>query len=138
MFFRWLNNDSRITLVCVVLSIPPLLASLFGWGEWPVDPAWAAILLCGVPIIFGAGRGLLLEHDIKADVLVSLALLASLVVGEYFAAGEVAFIMQLGTLLEDFTASRANAGIEKLVGLTPQTARTERDGREAIVPWAKR
>lgn len=134
MFFRWLNNDSRITLVCVVLSIPPLLASLFGWGEWPVDPAWAAILLCGVPIIFGAGRGLLFEHDIKADVLVSLALLASLVVGEYFAAGEVAFIMQLGTLLEDFTASRANAGIEKLVGLTPQTARTERDGREAIVP----
>ena len=42
---------------------------------------------------------------------------------EYFAAGEVAFIMQLGALLEELTVARARAGIEKLVHLTPQTAR---------------
>ena len=84
MLLRWLSNDSKYTLLCVALSVPPLLMSLFGWGAFlPVDPAWAAILLCGVPILFGAGRGLIFDHDIKADVLVSLALLASLAVGEY-------------------------------------------------------
>ncbi len=134
MLLRWLSNDSKYTLLCVALSVPPLLMSLFGWGAFlPVDPAWAAILLCGVPILFGAGRGLIFDHDIKADVLVSLALLASLAVGEYFAAGEVAFIMQLGTLLEDYTAARANAGLEKLVDMTPRTARVMREGKEVIV-----
>lgn len=62
------------------------------------------------------------EFDIKADVLVSLALIASIIIGEYFAAGEVAVIMQLGALLENVTVAKACAGIERLVNLTPQTA----------------
>ena len=65
--------------------------------------------------------GLVTAFDIKADVLVSIALIASLIIGEDFAAGEVAFIMQLGALLEDLTVARARAGIEKLVHLTPQS-----------------
>jgi heavy metal translocating P-type ATPase len=74
------------------------------------------------------------EFDIKADVLVSLALIASVVIGEYFAAGEVAVIMQLGALLEDLTVARARAGIEKLVNLTPQTARVISGDSEKIIP----
>lgn len=62
-------------------------------------------------------------------MLVSLALIASVCIGEDFAAGEVAFIMQLGGLLEELTVARARAGIEKLVHLTPQTARVI-SGRE--------
>ena len=51
--------------------------------------------------------GLITEFDIKADVLVSLALIASVFIGENFAAGEVAFIMQLGALLEELTVAKA-------------------------------
>ena len=67
-------------------------------------------------------------------MLVSLALIASVLIGEDFAAGEVAFIMQLGGLLEDLTVAKARAGIEKLVHLTPQTARVITDGTEKIIP----
>ena len=74
-----------------------------------------------------------LEFDIKADVLVSLALIASVFIDEDFAAGEVAFIMQLGALLEELTVAKARAGIEKLVRLTPQTAKLVKDGTETIV-----
>ena len=63
-----------------------------------------------------------------------LALIASVCIGEDFAAGEVAFIMQLGALLEDLTVAKARAGIEKLVHLTPQTARVLLDGTETIIP----
>ncbi len=42
--------------------------------------------------------------------------------------------MQLGGLLEELTVAKARAGIEKLVHLTPQTARVLRDGREEIIP----
>ena len=67
-------------------------------------------------------------------MLVSLALVASVCIGEDFAAGEVAFIMQLGALLEELTVSRARAGIEKLVHLTPRTARVVDGDGEKIVP----
>ena len=104
------------------------------WFAFPFDMAWIAIVLCGLPIILEALIGLVTAFDIKADVLVSLALIASVCIGETFAAGEVAFIMQLGALLEELTVARARAGIEKLVHLTPQTARVLRGGREEVVP----
>ncbi len=118
----------------LVLSGAAVLLSLFGVRPFPFDMAWVAILLCGVPIICEAVIGLVTAFDIKADVLVSLALIASVAIGEDFAAGEVAFIMQLGALLEEITVARARAGIEKLVHLTPQTARVLRDGRETVLP----
>lgn len=67
-------------------------------------------------------------------MLVSLALIASVVIGEIFAAGEVAFIMTIGAYLENRTVAKARAGIEKLVHLTPTTARVVRDGVESIIP----
>ena len=66
-----------------------------------------------------AAEGLVTRFDIKADVLVSLALIASVCIGEIFAAGEVAFIMQIGALLEERTVAKARSGIERLVRLTP-------------------
>ena len=63
-----------------------------------------------------------------------MALIASVIIGEDFAAGEVAFLMQLGSLLEDLTVAKARAGIEKLVQLTPQTARRISCGAEEFRP----
>ncbi len=121
-------------IVCLVLSGIALIVSMFDLIPLPFDAAWVAIVLCGIPILLEAIIGLVTAFDIKADVLVSLALIASVIIGEYFAAGEVAFIMQLGALLEDLTVARARAGIEKLVHLTPQTARVIRGEKEEIIP----
>ena len=118
----------------LVLGGISLIVSLFDLVPLPFDAAWIAIIFCGVPIIMEAVTGLVTAFDIKADVLVSLALIASVCIGEDFAAGEVAFIMQLGALLEDLTVAKARAGIERLVHLTPQTARVIRDGREQVIP----
>ena len=111
-----------------------LIVSIFDLVPLPFDASWAAIILCGIPIILEAVIGLATAFDIKADVLVSLALIASVCIGEDFAAGEVAYIMQLGGLLEELTVARARAGIEKLVHLTPQTARVITGGKETAVP----
>ena len=122
-------------VICLVLGGVSLLVSIFGLAPGlPFDPALVAIILCGVPIILEAVIGLVTAFDIKADVLVSMALIASVIIGEDFAAGEVAFIMQLGSLLEDLTVAKARAGIEKLVQLTPQTARRISGGAEEVIP----
>ena len=110
-------------IVFLAISGAALAASIAGVPPLPFDAAWVAIILCGVPIVLEAVIGLVTAFDIKADVLVSLALVASVLIGEDFAAGEVAFIMQLGGLLEELTVAKARAGIEKLVRLTPRTAR---------------
>ena len=121
-------------IICLVLSGISVICSLLKVQPFPFDLAWIAIILCGLPIILEAVIGLVTAFDIKADVLVSLALIASICIGEIFAAGEVAVIMQLGALLEELTVAKARAGIEKLVHLTPQTARVLRNGKEEIIP----
>ena len=132
-FLEWGGVKKAVT--CLVFSGIALLVSIFDLlPQLPFDAAWAAVVLCGIPIILEAVIGLVTAFDIKADVLVSIALIASLIIGEDFAAGEVAFIMQLGALLEDLTVARARAGIEKLVHLTPQTARRLTGGREEAIP----
>ncbi|HWQ77352.1 MAG TPA: cation-translocating P-type ATPase [Anaerovoracaceae bacterium] len=129
-----LKNDEKRTFLFLVLSFVSVIISFLNVGDLPIDSAWAAILLCGIPIIKGAVVGLVTEFDIKADVLVSIALIASVIIGEIFAAGEIAFIMALGAYLEERTVAKARAGIEKLVHLTPATARVVRNGEEMIVP----
>ena len=121
----------------MIISGVALFLDIFKIIPLPFNSAWVAIILCGLPIILEAIVGLVTEFDIKADVLVSLALIASVIIGEYFAAGEVAFIMQLGALLEDLTVAKARAGIERLVGLTPRTARVIKGNVETIISAEK-
>ena len=128
------TGGTKKDITLLVISAAAVICSLLKLQPFPFDIAWMAIILCGVPIILEAVIGLVTAFDIKADVLVSLALIASICIGETFAAGEVAVIMQLGALLEELTVAKARAGIEKLVHLTPQTARVLRDGAEEIVP----
>ena len=120
-------------IVLLVISGISLLLSIFHVVPLPFDIAWVAIILCGVPIVLEAIIGLITAFDIKADVLVSIALIASVCIR----AGEIAFIMQLGALLEDLTVAKARAGIEKLVHLTPQTARIISNGTEQMIPAEK-
>ena len=123
----------RRDITFLVISGIALAASLMHIRPAGIDPAWAAIILCGIPIILEAVIGFVTAFDIKADVLVSMALIASVIIGEIFAAGEVAFIMQLGALLEDLTVAKARAGIEKLVHLTPRTARKVSGSSETVI-----
>lgn len=132
MLNRWLENEAKITAVFAGISIISLVLSLSGFPGrtvLPFDIAWAAIILCGVPILTGAVKGLIWEHDVKADVLVAMALVASVTAEEYFAAGEVALIMQIGSLLEDYTSEKANESIGKLIRLSPQKAHVVREGK---------
>lgn len=132
IFLEW--GGIKKDIACLIISGIALVASLFHVKFFGVDFAWIAIILCGIPIILEAAIGLITEFDVKADVLVSLALIASVIIGEIFAAGEVAFIMQLGALLENLTVAKARAGIEKLVHLTPRTARKISGDIEIVIP----
>ncbi len=137
MYFieKFRDEEEFRTLCLTMLAGVFLIASFFKWFPgWPFDPAWIAIFISGIPIVFGAIKGLITEFDVTADVLVAIALVAAVIIGQYFAAGEVAFIMQLGKVLEDFTAGRSRKSLQALINLTPQkaTIRTK-DGEQEIL-----
>ncbi len=134
---EFFSDETKRDILFLVLSAVSLVFSFFDLKIYVIDVAWIAIVLCGIPIIIDAVKGLIASFDIKADVLVSIALIASVIIGEIFAAGEIAFIMQLGALLEELTVAKARAGIEKLALLTPTTARRITNGAEEIVPAEK-
>lgn len=92
-------GGTKKDIVFLILSGLALLVSIFRLLPLPFDAAWVAIILCGIPIILEAVIGLVTAFDIKADVLVSLALIASVCIGEDFAAGEVAFIGTLNPVI---------------------------------------
>ena len=128
-----LKNKVKRDILFLVISGIALILSFANVKLFNLDLAWISIIFCGIPIIKDAIIGLVTEFDIKADVLVSMALIASLIIGETFAAGEVAFIMQIGAFLEEFTVRKSRKGIEKLVHLTPTLARVIINNEEKTI-----
>ena len=99
-----------------------------------LNPAWGTVIISGIPMLLLAMTRLIREKWISSALLIAIAMVASLLIGEIFAAGEVAWIMALGALLEDWTVERAKKGLKNLIDLTPQTGRVIIDGEENIVP----
>lgn len=99
--------------------------------------AWVTVFICGLPLCYLAvwrivhNKGI---SKISSALLISVAMLAALCIGDLFAAGEVVFIMEIGALLEEVTTNRAKKGLKGLISLVPETARVLRDGVEQTIP----
>jgi heavy metal-(Cd/Co/Hg/Pb/Zn)-translocating P-type ATPase len=102
----------------------------------PLDPAWAAVLICGYPLLYLAVRRIIYNkgmYKISSALLISIAMTASVFINQIFAAGQVAFIMAIGAILEDKTIERAKKGIKNLISLAPAQGRIIKDGKEELV-----
>ncbi|RNB77938.1 heavy metal translocating P-type ATPase [Brevibacillus panacihumi] len=110
----------------MLLSGAGLLVSWLYGEVWGLDLAWLAVVLCGLPIAWAAGKELIEERSINSDVLVSIAIIAAVSIGEIFAAGEVALIMMIGMWLENRTVAKAASALEEMVQMAPQTAHVKR------------
>ncbi len=124
-----------MTAVSGIFLIMSLVLSINGM-TLAVDPAWVAVIISGIPLLYLAIWRIIFNHGISkisSALLISIAMIAAIAIGDLFAAGEVAFIMAIGAILEDKTAERARRGLEKLIRIVPQTARRVIDGKEEVV-----
>lgn len=100
------------------------------------DPAIISVIISGTPLFYSAVKKLIKNKGISkisSAFLVSVAMIASIAIGDLFAAGEVAFIMAIGEILEDLTTDRAKKGLKKLLSLAPTTAKIIVNGSEKEV-----
>lgn len=122
---------------CVTISGASLAISLYGMLAEEAAAAfgaYVAIVISGIPLVYIAMKRLLAERSISSALLISMAMAACIMIGESFAAGEVAFIMALGEKLEDITVARARKGLASLVSLVPQQARQLAGGEVRDIP----
>lgn len=104
--------------------------------EVPVDPAWVSVIICGIPLLYLAiwrvicNKGM---NKISSALLISIAMIAAIAIGDIFAAGEVAFIMAIGAILEDKTVERSKKGLKELISLAPQQGRRINNGKEEMI-----
>ena len=125
----------KMTIVAGIFLLIAVIFMIFHISVpiW-LDPSWGAVIISGIPLVYLALIRLIREKWVSSALLITIAMVASLLIGELFAAGEVAWIMALGALLEDWTVERAKKGLKNLIDLTPQTARrVSDDGSETIV-----
>ena len=126
-----------MTIISGAFLVLSLILLLTG-KEVPLNPAWITILLSGYPLIYLAVTRLVYERWISSALLISIAMAASVAIGEFFAAGEVAFIMAIGAILEEKTVERSKRGLKQLISLTPMMGRrilTHASGsREEMIP----
>ncbi len=135
--FNKFKTDSEYrSIVLTIISAVFLLISWSGIlkNVIPFDVALVSVVISGTPILLEAVKGLITSFDLKANVLVSIALIASLLIGEYFAAAEIAVIMTIGEILEDRTVRKARESVKKLLELTPPMARIKTPDGEREIP----
>ena len=127
--------------VFLLLDLVPHLMEEFG-GEavqlsfLPFDPAWVTIIISGIPLLYLAIWRVIYNpgiSKISSALLICIAMFEAIGIGDLFAAGEVAFIMAIGAILEDMTTERAKKGLKKLISLAPTQGRRVANGKEEMI-----
>jgi len=120
------------------LTLVSYLADLGEEVQSPLGVALAlsALALSGLPIMWGALKGLV-ARKVNVDELVSLAIIACLLEGEYVTAAVVSFVMVLGAMLEEATSNSARKAVESLIHICPDTALKFVEGRLVTVEVAE-
>ena len=122
----------KVTLISLAFLVVSLVLHLTD-THFPVDPAWVAVGLSGSRLVYDAIWCLIYRKGIMkitSALLISIAMIAAIFIGELFAAGQVAFIMAIGGILEDKTIKRARRGIQNLINLAPTQGRVIVNGIE--------
>lgn len=131
--------------IFLLLDLIPHLAQEFGSIPFslrilPFDPAWITIIISGIPLLYLAVWRIIHNpgiSKISSALLITIAMFAAVAIGDLFAAGEVAFIMAIGAILEEKTTERARKGLKKLISLAPTQGRRITDGGEKVIPAEK-
>ncbi len=121
----------------IILGTPLVLLSFIlyktvGYQLVTIIVMLATALLAGGPIIYRAVVALR-YRVIGIDLLVSIAVVGALVIGEFWEAAAVTYLFMLGDYLESRTLEKSRSSIKSLMALAPETARVREGGEEVII-----
>ena len=141
------KNDTKaakcreIGVLCIVPGLVGVLI-LLSWALafWEVGPGFVNAGLALFATLFGgylrfvSGFKDMLNRKITVNVFVTVALVATIAVGEFRAAAVIVFIMAVAGALESYTLDKTRRSIRNLLDLAPKMAMVRRGGDEVSVP----
>ena len=102
-------------------------------AEWALVPLWIVLGIGIGPIVFEVIQKAR-NNDFGADILAVIALLTSVVLGEYLAGVLIVLMLAGGQTLEQFAVRRASFALDALAKRMPETAHRQRDGQIEDIP----
>lgn len=126
-----------MTLIGSIFLIISFILPRLGYAKG-IYFALVTLFICGLPLIYLSIHRLIYNkgiNKISSALLISMAMIAAILIGDLFAAGEVAFIMEFGALLEDMTTRKARKGLNNLISLLPKMGRVIRNNQVIEIPY---
>lgn len=127
---RWMNkNKNGLTAVSGSLIVIAMIAHFMLHNELlKTVSLLAATMVAGVPIFIRAIQALRLKA-FSIELLVSIAVIGALFIGEYVESAAVTFLFMFGAYLEGRTLEKTRSSLRKLIDMQPQEATVIRDGK---------
>lgn len=126
----WMNkNKNGLTAVSGSLIVIAMIAHFMLHNELlKTVSLLAATMVAGVPIFIRAIQALRLKA-FSIELLVSIAVIGALFIGEYVESAAVTFLFMFGAYLEGRTLEKTRSSLRKLIDMQPQEATVIRDGK---------
>ncbi|QDU77662.1 putative cadmium-transporting ATPase [Bremerella volcania] len=132
---RALVRSGAFLLVAVVIQAWESggIAALFGHGEGAHTISVLAILLylisisLGIRWIFPKAVKAVRRFSADMNLLMTVAVIGAIILGEFFEAAMVTFLFTLSEVLEQRSVTRARRSIQSLMSLAPDVARVKTD-----------
>ena len=134
---RWWHGRWAVPAVSGALILASFVASgAAGSQRWADALMLAAAVVAGYGIVVKAVRALMVR-SIGIDLLVSVAAIGAIIIGNYWEAAAVTFLFAVGHALEAATLNKTRSALAELVAVAPDTAVVLRDGEQTEAPAAE-
>jgi heavy metal translocating P-type ATPase len=128
----------------IILAIVPgivgiLIVASWVLGHWSIGPSFLNAGLALFAALFGGWQRFLgglqdiYRRKITVNVFVTVALVATLAIGEFRPAAIIIFIMAVVSAMESYTLDKNRQSIRNLLDLAPQTATVFRGAKEETI-----
>ncbi len=124
---------NRIMYLAAVLILAAIASYLFNWGGLLLDSLLiAASIIAGIPTFLKAWQAS--RHKMfSIELLVSIAVIGALIIGEYVESAAVTFLFLFGAFLEGRSLEKARASLKTLMDMAPMEATVIRDGIRSVI-----
>ena len=130
----WLYRRWAVPVVSGLLILASFASSRIWENQlWGDILMVAAAVIAGTPVVIKAWNALTAKV-IGIDLLVSVAAIGAVIIGNYWEAAAVTFLFAIGHALEDATLNRTRSALAELVAVAPDVAIVLRDGEQVEVP----
>lgn len=155
---KWWSGNWAVPVIAGVLILASFAVEHLAGGVWntTLTPQWwidagehahgsghaftlanllmlAAAVVAGYGIVLSAVRALSTKM-VSIDLLVSVAAIGAVLIGNFWEAAAVTFLFSVGHALEAATMNKTRSALAELVAVAPDTAVVMREGEQHEIP----